>query len=64
MGGLVGYRDGRRTALVTGALLTLNEDTTRRVWAVPDVEPVVFDKPRCVYASWITPELMRETEEG
>lgn len=49
---------------MTGALLTLNEEATRRVWAVPDVEPVVFDKPRCVYASWITPELMRETEEG
>lgn len=45
-------------------LLTLNEEGTRRVWPVPDTEPVVFDKPHCCYASWITPELMRETEEG
>lgn len=45
-------------------LLTLGEDGARRVWPLPDVEPVTFDKPACVYASWITSELMRETETG
>jgi hypothetical protein len=45
-------------------LLTIGEDGTSRVWPVPDTEPVAFDKPPCVYASWITPELMRAAEEG
>lgn len=45
-------------------LLTLGEEGTSRVWPLPDTEPVDFDKPRCVYASWITPELMRAAEEG
>lgn len=45
-------------------LLRLPDDAAaHRVWPVPDAEPVVFDKPRCVYAHWITPDLMRETEE-
>ncbi|MGW2950746.1 hypothetical protein [Streptomyces eurythermus] len=39
------------------------EPGTRIVHALPDQEPVVFDRPRCCYADWITPELMRETEE-
>lgn len=54
----------RGVASTVTALLTIGEEGARRVWPVPDEEPVVFDKPRCVYASWITPELMRETEEG
>ncbi|WP_267486665.1 hypothetical protein [Streptomyces sp. DH12] len=41
-----------------------DEDNLRRVWPAPDSEPVSFDKPACVYASWITPEIMREVEEG
>lgn len=42
----------------------IREPDTRIVHAQPDDEPVVFDRPRCVYASWITPELMKEVEEG
>jgi hypothetical protein len=34
------------------------------VRAVPDPIPVEFSYDPCVYASWITPELMREVEEG
>jgi hypothetical protein len=43
-----------------------DEVNTRRVWPVPDAEPVVFDKPRSVYASWpwLTEEFMREVEAG
>jgi hypothetical protein len=41
-----------------------DELAARRVWALPDQEPVVFDKPRCCYADWITPDLMRAAEEG
>lgn len=44
--------------------LTTGEEGARRVWSTPDTEPVVFDKPRCLYADWITPDLMRRTEEG
>jgi hypothetical protein len=42
----------------------VREPDTVIVHALPDQEPVEFDKPRSVYASWITEELMRETEEG
>ncbi|MBT2412676.1 hypothetical protein J7I94_19275 [Streptomyces sp. ISL-12] len=42
----------------------VREPNMRIVHALPDTEPVEFDKPQCVYASWITEELMRETEEG
>ncbi|MEU3986117.1 hypothetical protein AB0F77_39675 [Streptomyces sp. NPDC026672] len=45
-------------------MTTVREPNTVIVRATPDTEPVVFDKPRSVYAYWITPELMRETEEG
>nr|WP_281200826.1 hypothetical protein [Streptomyces antibioticus] len=41
----------------------IREPDTVIVRPVPDPLPVVFDKPRCVYASWITEELMRELEE-
>lgn len=41
----------------------IRESNTIIVHAVPDAEPVAFDKPPCVYASWITPEIMRETED-
>jgi hypothetical protein len=44
--------------------MILQELNMHRVIALPDQEPVVFDKPRSVYASWITEEIMRETEEG
>ncbi|GAA0641551.1 hypothetical protein GCM10009548_02220 [Streptomyces malaysiensis subsp. malaysiensis] len=42
------------------------EQPYRVVRALPDAEPVEFDKPRCVYASWpwLTEEFMREVEEG
>lgn len=46
------------------ALLTIGEEGARRVWPVPDTEPVEFSKHACVYASWITRELMRKAEEG
>lgn len=42
----------------------IDEDGYRRVRAMPDPEPVEFDFPQCVYASWITPAMMREVEEG
>lgn len=42
----------------------VRESDTVIVHARPDMEPVEFDKALCVYASWITPELMRETEEA
>jgi len=42
----------------------IREPNTVIVHALPDMEPVEFDKPRSVYADWITPELMREAEEG
>lgn len=42
----------------------IREPDTIIVHALPDQEPVTFDKPRSVYASWITEELMREAEEG
>lgn len=45
-------------------LLTIGEENARRVWPLPDTEPVEFDKPASCYASWLTPELMRRTEEG
>lgn len=41
-----------------------HEANTVVVRAMPDPEPVEFDFPQCVYASWITPEMMREVEEG
>jgi hypothetical protein len=44
--------------------MIVREPDMRIVHALPDMEPVEFDKPRSVYASWITEELMRETEEG
>ncbi|MGP3750854.1 hypothetical protein [Streptomyces sp. IBSNAI001] len=36
----------------------------RIIHAEPDDEPVIFDKPRSVYASWpwLTEEFMREAE--
>lgn len=42
------------------------EPNMRVVRAVPDPLPVVFDKPRCLYAgwAWLTDEFMREVEEG
>ncbi|BDM70568.1 hypothetical protein HEK616_40550 [Streptomyces nigrescens] len=42
----------------------IREPDTRVVRAWPDQEPAEFTMPQCVYASWLTPELMRETEEG
>ncbi|MFG3014343.1 hypothetical protein ACGFZB_28770 [Streptomyces cinerochromogenes] len=42
----------------------VREPDTVIVHALPDQEPVTFDKARCVYAYWVTEELMRETEEG
>lgn len=42
----------------------IREPNTVIVHPIPDQEPAVFDKPRSVYASWITEELMRETENG
>jgi hypothetical protein len=46
-------------------LLLLPDDrAAHRVWPVPDEEPVKFDKPLTCYADWITPDLMRATEEG
>ncbi|WP_329168352.1 hypothetical protein OG709_30055 [Streptomyces sp. NBC_01267] len=43
----------------------IREPNTRIVRAWPDTEPVEFDKPRCVYASWgwLTEEFMREVEQ-
>ncbi|MER7922140.1 hypothetical protein ABTY96_03215 [Streptomyces sp. NPDC096057] len=45
-------------------MTTFREPDTVIVRALPDQEPVTFDKPRSVYAYWITPELMKEVEEG
>ncbi|WP_008412949.1 hypothetical protein [Streptomyces sp. SM8] len=42
----------------------IREPDTRIVHAQPDDEPAVFDRPRCVYASWITPDLMKEVEDA
>jgi hypothetical protein len=42
----------------------IREPDTVVVRPVPDAEPVTFDKARCVYAYWITPEIMKEVEEG
>ncbi|MFD9205932.1 hypothetical protein ACFVZM_06590 [Streptomyces sioyaensis] len=42
----------------------IREPDTRVVRPWPDTEPVEFAMPYCVYAYWLTPELMRETEEG
>ncbi|MFF9525400.1 hypothetical protein ACF1DV_25975 [Streptomyces achromogenes] len=42
----------------------VREPDTTLVHALPDQEPVTFDRTRCCYADWITPELMREAEEG
>ena len=28
----------------------------------PDTEPVTYDAPQCCYATWLTPDLMRQTE--
>ncbi|MFD5161005.1 hypothetical protein ACFWMJ_23500 [Streptomyces hawaiiensis] len=42
----------------------VREPNTHIVHALPDQEPVEFPWAPCIYASWITPELMRETEEG
>jgi hypothetical protein len=46
--------------------MIIREPNTVIVHALPDQEPVVFDKPRSVYASWtwLTEEFMREAEEG
>ena len=33
-----------------------------RVTAEPDPLPVKYDAPRCCYAAWLDPELMRATE--
>jgi hypothetical protein len=43
-----------------------DEINARRVWPLPDQEPVVFDKPRSCYASWpwLTDDFMREAENG
>lgn len=35
----------------------------RIVRPVEDEIPVTFPYPPCLYASWVTPELMRELEE-
>lgn len=50
--------------MTTDILRLPDEHGARRVWPVPDEVPVSFDKPRCCYASWITPELMKAAEEG
>ncbi|GGX26704.1 hypothetical protein [Streptomyces chryseus] len=44
----------------------LDETNVRIVRAAADDEPVIFDKPRSVYASWswLTEEFMREVESG
>ncbi|MEU7243373.1 hypothetical protein [Streptomyces sparsogenes] len=39
------------------------EPNTRIVRAWPDTEPVEFNFLPCVYAYWITPEMIREAEE-
>jgi hypothetical protein len=44
--------------------MILREPNMVAVIALPDQEPVEFTWSRCVYASWITEELMRETEDG
>ncbi|MGI5404172.1 hypothetical protein ACQEVG_32920 [Streptomyces sp. CA-135486] len=38
------------------------EEGYQRVWPMPDTEPVVMDKPRCLYASWpwLTEDFIRE----
>lgn len=43
-----------------------SEPGMRIVRAVPDPEPVEFNKPHCVYASWpwLTEEFMREVEDA
>ena len=38
-------------------------ENVRVVRPAPDDEPVEFNWNPVVYASWLTPELMRETEE-
>ena len=59
---------GRRKTPADRPVDLMREEARRNGWrivrAVPDLEPVVFDKPRCLYADWITPELMEETERG
>lgn len=44
--------------------MTPPKETFRIVRAKPDDEPVHFDRPRCVYASWswLTEDFMREAE--
>lgn len=44
--------------------MIVREPNTYIVHALPDQEPVETNWSPCVLASWITPELMRETEEG
>jgi hypothetical protein len=41
----------------------VREPGMRTVHALPDQEPVEFPWSPCVYASWITEDLMRETED-
>lgn len=42
----------------------IREPNTYVVRAMPDTEPVVLDKARCLYAQWpwLTEEFMREAE--
>jgi hypothetical protein len=49
---------------MTTLLLLPAEKSARRVWPVPDTEPVEWTYQRCVYADWITPDVMIRTEEG
>jgi hypothetical protein len=41
----------------------VREPNTYIVHALPDQEPVEFPWSPCIYAAWLTPELMRETED-
>lgn len=45
-------------------MTAIREPDTYIVRAVPDPIPAEFTFEPCVYASWITPELMKEVEEG
>ncbi|MET9126940.1 hypothetical protein [Streptomyces sp. NPDC004528] len=44
----------------------IREPDTVVVRPIPDPIPIVFDKPRCLYAAWpwLTDEFMRELEDG
>lgn len=60
-------REGRNAPARSRPVDLMREEARRNGWRivrpVPDLEPAVFDKPRCLYADWITPDLMEELEE-